>query len=79
MNIIEKIQERTRYEYIDLVKLRAARLSGAIQQKPLEHCAAALAIGFLLAVFSRVLIPLLLLLAVAVALVYFIAPEKKIS
>lgn len=79
MNIIEKIQEKTRQEYIDLVKLRLARLSGAIQQKPLEYCAGALAIGFFFAIFSQLLIPLLVLLATIAAVIYFIAPEKKIS
>ena len=78
MNIIEKIQEKSRQEYLDIVKLRAARLSGAIQQKPLEYCAAALAAGFFFAIFSRLLFPLLLLLVCVAAVVYFIAPEKKL-
>lgn len=79
MNIIEKIQEKTRQEYISIVKLWSAQLSGSIQQKPLQFCAGALAIGFIFAVYAALFFPLLLIVLAVALVVYFIAPEKKIS
>lgn len=78
MGIIEKIQEKTRQEYFDIVKLWISRLSGAIQQKPLHYCASAVLIGFILAIFCRIFFPLVLLAVCAALVVYFIAPVNKI-
>ena len=79
MGIIEKIQEKSRQEYINILKLWMSRLSGAIQQKPLHYCAGAVFIGFSFAVFCKLLFPLVLL-AICIALViYFIAPVNKIT
>ena len=79
MQIIEKIQEKTRQEYIEIIQLWIARLSGAIQQKPLKFCSAALALGFFLAVFYRIFLPIIILGLFAAVAVYCIAKENRIS
>lgn len=78
MRIIEKIQEKTREEYFSIAHLWVARLSGSIQQKPLQYFAAGVAGGMILVVFSRLLIPLIFVGICLLVLAYFIAPEKRL-
>lgn len=79
MGIIEKIQERTRDEYVSLLKFQLARLSGLIQQKPLPYFAAGVGIGMVFIVFFRLLWPLILIALCVTLVVYFMAPAKKIG
>lgn len=78
MGIVEKIQEKSRAEYVALARFWLARLSGMIQQKPLQAVAIAIAVGMFLVLFSRLAFSLLLLAVCIAGVVYFIAPETKI-
>jgi hypothetical protein len=78
MGIIEKIQEKTREEYLSILKLWIARLSGAIQQKPLQFFAAGVLAGMFLVMLARLLFPIILLGGCLAIAIYFIAPEKRI-
>ena len=78
MNIIEKIQSKTRDEYLAMAKLYVARLSGMIQQKPLEFFAGGVLAGMLIIALRGILIPLLIVAACVAVTIYFIAPVRKI-
>lgn len=78
MNIIDRIQQKTRSEYVEYLKANLTRLSGMIQQKPLKYFILGIVIGVVLVVFSKMTFPLLLMGLCAGLTVYFIAPEKRI-